>query len=470
MPRTLAPPTVSRSSTPPKAVGAQPIPGTLRRGGAAAILVLVVVGGCVGGGFWVARSGMAKEWTEKLNPGTKPLEVRLEKPRRGDLIRTISAPGTIDPRTKVDISAQVSARIVALPYREGTRIKKGDVLVRLDAVDLAAALDSAKARHASEQARLEGVRASMENADREMRRRKELLDTKDISQEEFDSAKTALDQLKSQFEQTLREIDIAVANIKRAEKDLGNTTIQAPIDGVITKLDAEVGELVVVGTLNNAGSVIMQIADLSDMLMKAKVDESNIAPVLASQKCRVFINAYPGKTFSGQVERVRPTRMLDKDGTAYFETEIQVDLPKDNGLRGMLANVDIEVQTMRDVVKVPTQAILDRLIEDLPGDLVKSSTILDRNKKFARVVYSVKDGKAQPVVVNVGLSDLTDTVIVAGVGPEDTIITGPYKALTAMKADQAVAEKKDDKKDEKPKGKDGEGESAKDEAAPAAKP
>jgi HlyD family secretion protein len=421
----------------------------------ALVLVLAVVGGCVGGGFWVANSGMLKEWMEQFNPASKAMEVRMDRPRRGDLVRTISAPGTIDPRTKVDISAQVSARIIALPYREGTRIKKGDVLVRLDAVDLAAALDSAKARHASEQARLEGVRASMENADREMRRRKELLDTKDIAQEEFDSSKTAFEQLKSQYEQTLREIDIAVANIKRAEKDLGNTTIQSPIDGVITKLDAEVGELVVVGTLNNAGSVIMQLADLSDMLMKAKVDESNIAPVMAAQKCRVYINAYPGKTFSGQVERVRPTRMLDKDGTTYFETEIQVDLPKDNGLRGMLANVDIEVQTMRDVVKVPTQAILDRPVEDLPSDLVKSSTILDRNKKFARVVFKAVGGKAVPTIVNIGLSDLTDTVVLAGLTPEDTIITGPYKALVAMKADQAVAEKKDDKPAKGDAGKDG---------------
>lgn len=411
----------------------------------ALVLVFLLIGGCLGGAFWFASSPAGKEWREKFNPASKAVEVRMDKPRKGDLIRTISAPGTIDPRTKVDISAQVSARIVALPYREGTRIKKGDVLVRLDAVDLSAALDSAKARHASEQARLEGVRASMENADREMRRRKELLDTKDISQEEFDSARTAFDQLKSQYEQTLREIDIAVANIKRAEKDLGNTTIQSPIDGVITKLDAEVGELVVVGTLNNAGSVIMQLADLSDMLMKAKVDESNIAPVMASQKCRVFINAYPGQTFTGQVERVRPTRMLDKDGTAYFETEIQVDLPKDNGLRGMLANADIEVQTMRDVIKVPTQAILDRPVDELPSDLLKNSPILDRNKKFARVVFRVVDGKASPTVVTIGLSDLTDTVVLAGLSPEDSIITGPYKALVAMKADQAVTEKKDDK-------------------------
>lgn len=425
----------------------------------ALLLVFVLIGGCLGGAFWFASSPMGKEWREKFNPASKGVEVRMEKPRKGDLIRTISAPGTIDPRTKVDISAQVSARIVSLPIREGQRIKVGDVLVKLDAEDLAAALDSAKARLASEEARLEGVRASMENADREMRRRKELLDTKDISQEEFDASKTALDQAKSSFEQTLREIDIARANIKRAEKDLGNTTIQSTIDGVVTKLDAEVGELVVVGTLNSQGSVIMQIANLSDMLMKAKVDESNISPVAPGEKCRVFINAYPGQQFGGEVERVRPTKMLDKDGTTYFETEIRVDLPKENSLRGMLANVDIEVQTLRDVIKVPTQAILDRSLEDLPAELVKNSKIIDRNKKFARVVYKVVDGKAVAAPVSVGPSDLTDTVVLAGVEEGDTLIVGPYKALIAMKADQAVMEKKDDKA--KPAGKDKAGEDPK---------
>jgi HlyD family secretion protein len=408
------------------------------------VLILVPIGGCIGGGVWLAKSGKLKELQEQFNPAMKPLEVRLEKPRKGDLIRTISAPGTIDPRTKVDISAQVSARIIALPFREGQRIKKGDVVVRLDAEDLAAALDSAKARLAGEEARLEGVRAAMTNADREMRRLKELLDTKDVALADFESAQTNLDQAKSAYEQNLRDIDIARANIKRAEKDLGNTTIQSTIDGVVTHLEAEVGELVVVGTLNSPGSVIMQLADLSDMLMKAKVDESNIAPVEPGQKCRVFINAFPGKEFDGEVERIRPTKQIDKDGTTYFETEIRVALPGDNTLRGMLANADIEVQTLREVVKVPTQAILDRSIEDLPAAMVRDNPLIDRNKKFARVVFTVKDGKATPVPVTVGPSDLADTVVLAGVTIDDVVVVGPYKSLVALKPDQKVAEKKEE--------------------------
>lgn len=410
----------------------------------AVVLAALLVGGCVGGGFWLAKSGQLKSLQDMMNPGAKGTEVRIEKPRRGDLIRTTSAPGTIDPRTKVEISAQVSARIVSLPFREGQAIKKGDVVVKLDAEDLAAALDSAKARLASEQARLLGVRAMMDNTERELRRRKELLDTKDIAPEEFESTQTAFDQAKSSYEQNLREIDIAQANVKRAEKDLANTTISSNIDGYVTFLDAEVGELVVVGTLNSPGSVIMQLANLSDMLMKAKVDESNIAPVAPRQKCKIFINAYPGREFTGEVERVRPTKQVDKDGTTYFETEIRVDLPKDNNLRGMLANVDIEVQTLRDVVKVPTQAIVDRSLEDLPAELVRTNPQIDRNKKFARIIFKLVNGKAIAVPVSVGPSDLADTVILAGISADDTIITGPYKSLISLKNDQAVTIKTED--------------------------
>ena len=117
-------------------------------------------------------------------------------------------------------------------------------------------------------------------------------------------------------------IEIANANITRAEKDLENTVITAPFDGVVTKLNAEEGELVVVGTLNNAGSVIMEIADLSVMLLKAKIDEANVAFVKDEQKARVFVNAFPTMPLVGTVQHVGLKKEIDKDGTAYFLTDI----------------------------------------------------------------------------------------------------------------------------------------------------
>ncbi len=403
-----------------------------------AALFLVLTLGCVGTGYWAVSSGTLKELREKLDPGAKPMEVRVGSPTRGTLSRTISAPGPIEAKTRVEISAQVSARIVALLGREGQEVKKGEVLVRLDAEDLAAAVVSAKASLRGQEARLAGAEAALTTARLDLNRKRELHSTKDVSDAVLQASEAEYLRAQSQYMQVQHDIEIAKANITRAEKDLQNTIITAPFDGVVTKLNAEVGELVVIGTLNNPSSIIMEVSDLNVMIMKARIDESNIAPVRPGQKARVYINALPDRSFPGVVERVRPTREIDTDGTAYFETEILVDVPDDFRLTGMMANADVEVEVLTDVLKVPSQAVVDRALDDLPAELVRTSETLDRNKKFASIVYRVVNGKAVPTPVIVGSSDLTDTVIVKGLSEDDLIVTGPYKSLVALKGEQAV--------------------------------
>lgn len=402
-------------------------------------LMLVLLLGCVGSGYWAYSSGKLKPLMEKFNPESKLTAVRLEPVTKGVLIKTISAPGLIEPRTKVEISAQVSARIIAIPFRENTLVKKGDVVVRLDAVDLAALLDSAKAQVKSEEARLEGARAQHTNASRELARRRELFATKDISKAELDQAELEYARAESNLRSAEFAIDIAKANVTRAEKDLSNTVISAPFDGVVTKRNAEVGELVVVGTLNNPGSVIMEIADLSDMIVKAKVDEANIAPVKAGQKAKVFLNPFPEKSFEATVERVSLVRQLDtKDGTAYFETELKLENPNNFELReGFTANSDIGVEVFRDVLLVPSQAIVDRPVDDLPKE-IRANQYVDPTKKFARVVYVFDGDKAITKPVSIGASDLTKTVILGGLAEGERTIAGPFKVLLTLKEGQKL--------------------------------
>lgn len=408
------------------------------------IIALVLLGSCVGGGVYLQNSGKLKELMKSFRPDLKPTQVRVTAAVLGDLVRTVSAPGQVEPKTKVEVSAQVSARIIALPFRENDEVKKGDVVVRLDARDLAALLDSAKASLKSEEARLEGAKASFANIQLELNRKKELLSTKDVPQSEVDAAQAEFLRAVSNLQVAEHSIEIARSNILRAEKDLGNTTITAEFDGVITKLNAEVGELVVVGTLNSPGSVIMEVADLSTMIVKAKVDEANIAPVHPGQKARVFINAYQELRVTGTVTKVGLKRQQDTDGTVYFETEVLLDKPKDLLLRsGLTANVDIEVETFRDIIRVPSQAVLDRAVDDLPAGVTANNPRIDPAKKFARVVYVMEEGKAQPVPVSVGASDLTGTVIAAGLSKGDRVITGPFKALVGLKHNQLVEEASD---------------------------
>lgn len=406
---------------------------------------LVVIAACVGGaGFWLVKSGQLDSIRQSFDPSSKATFVRLETAKRGDLVRVVSAPGVIEPRQKVDISAQVSARIIAMPYREGRRVKQGEVIVRLDADDLKASLESAKASLRSEEARLAGAKASMENMTQELGRKRELWASKDISKAELDTAEAEYSRAESAYNQVVHSIAIAKANIDRATKNLSYTVIAAPFDGVVTSAQAEVGELVVVGTLNNAGSVIMQVADLNSMIVKAKVDETNIAPVAIGQRAKVYINAFPNRTFGGVVETIQPLRVIDKDGTAYFQAEVKLEVPEDVAVySGMTANADIEVETFRDVIKVPSQAVVERMVEELPSGALTDSTLVDRNKKWTRVVYVYENDKSvvQPVIV--GPSDLTDTVILKGLEDGRKVIAGPFKVLVSLKGDQKLTDKED---------------------------
>lgn len=405
------------------------------------IVLLTLIACLMGLGYWLSASGQLEAFRQKYDPGAKIDEVRLTEVKRGDLVRTVSAPGQVEPKTKVEISAQVSARIIALPFREGQTVKNDDVLVRLDGRDLAALLDSAKAQLRSEEARLEGAQAALISAQLEFNRRKELSATKDISRAEYEGAEVEFKQAQSRLSVAERSIDIARANIQRAEKDLENTVIKAPFDGVITKLNAEVGETVVIGTLNNAGSVIMEVADLTVMLLKTRIDEANIAPVKDGQRARVYVNAYPEFPFTGTVGHIGLKRQVDNDGTAYFETDILIDKPAEIMLRsGLTANTDIQVETFRDVIKLPSQAVLDRATEDLPRAVVEGNAQLDRSKKFARVVFAIESGKAVPYIVKTGASDLTDTIVTGGLTPGMMVISGPFKLLEKLKADQKVKE------------------------------
>jgi len=199
-----------------------------------------------------------------------------------------------------------------------------------------------------------------------------------------------------------------------------------------------VGETVL-GTFNNAGSVIMVIADLSRMLMRARVDETNIAPVQAGQKAKVYVLSYPDEHFEGVVQRVHLTREIYQDGTNFVEAEILVQ-KAEGELRfsGLNANADIEVQTLRDVVIVPSQAVADRRIDEMDVDVVRASPFADTGRTFARVVYRFVDGKAVATPVSVGSSDLTRTVILGGLSTGDEIITGPYRVLADLKHDADV--------------------------------
>lgn len=405
--------------------------------GVAFVLFLLVVGG---GAFFFLNSAKGKEMMQSFKPGTKAKEVRIVSVERGKLIKTVSAPGVIEPETNIKISAQVSTRITALPFRPGDQVKAGDVVCRLDAVDLKARVDAALARLAATRARLGGAEANTIMARAEFGRSKELFDAGDTPRSDLERSEAAYLESQSGLDALKAEILSAEADVVAAQKDLDNTIITSPIDGVMTTLNAEVGELVVVGTLNTPGSVIMELADLSRMLLKAQVDETNIKPVKPGQRALIYTPFDPEGSLTGTVGRINLKREVNQaDGTGYFEVEILVDVP--DGVRllsGLTANTEIEVEIFDGVIKIPSQAVLDRRVDELPKELVDASPNVDKTKTFARIVFLEKDGKAIATPVSIGPSDLTHTVVLSGLSDQDRVVAGPFRELTALKNDTLI--------------------------------
>jgi len=386
------------------------------------------------------------------NSDANSIPVRQTTAKKQTLVESVSAPGTVEPKRKVDVSAEVSARILELPLREGSQVKKGDVLVKLDGRDLTAALNSAEARRDGEKYRLEsersrimGTQENLANSKLQLARQQNLYVTGDVSKQALDDAQTKTKDLESQLhaaEQTLSQlqktIESSQAQIEQAREQLRKTTIVSPIDGVVTVLTAEVGELVMVGTMNNAGTRIMTVADLGEMRLNARVSETDIARIAVGVTAEVFINAYKDQPFAGKVEEVALARTLEKDGTSTFKVLVSLDLKGKVIPSGLSGNVDLNVASTDGIV-VPSQAIIDRKVEELPKT-VAGDSLVQKTKLTTPIVLVVKDGivSLRPVVS--GASNMSDTIVVQGLQEGEVVVTGPYRSLESLKEGDRVKE------------------------------
>jgi HlyD family secretion protein len=264
----------------------------------------------------------------------------------------------------------------------------------------------------------------------------------------LDDAQQSVDDLSASIEAAKHTISVigstlagSEADIARAEDALGNTVILSPMDGIITVLDMEVGEQVL-GTFNNIGSRIMTIADLTRMILKAEIAESDIASVEQGQIAKIHINAYPDTTLSGTVTRIALQRSMSSQGAGVFQAEIEIDLQGRALRSGHAANADIEIATHRGLL-VESQAIVERLIEDLPDEIRLNAPLIDRSKRTTSVLYRLVEGKSVCTPVRVGPSDLTQTVIVEGLQSGDVVVVGPYKVLEKIEDGEDIQDERE---------------------------
>ena len=313
---------------------------------------------------------------------------------------------------------------------------------------------------------VEQAEVSLANSERKFRRNQSLRgDSGLVSQEalelselDFNSRSIDLRSLKEQAEQS-------EASLARARDDLSKTTIRSPIDGTVTKLNAEKGEITLTGTMNNPGTVIMIVSDMGEILATVDVDETRVTQARLGQTARVVVDAVgEAKPYTGKVVEIAGSA-VQRAGqqTQVFEVKIALDTVDAQLRPGMTAKARIETQSAKDALTVPIQAVMLRPASEIAeaaagGAKKKDETKKDGTKKDGakagetkECVFVVDGGKAKLRAVKSGISDETSVTILEGLKDGETVVTGPYRSMRDLKDGDAVKLKteKEPKDDEK---------------------
>jgi HlyD family secretion protein len=378
--------------------------------------------------------------------GKEGTPVTFGKVERTDLTSKVSANGQIDAQRKVDLSANVMGQIVNLAVREGDVVKKGDFLLQIDQKQLAASAQGAEASMRAIYSDLDAARANHAEAQRIYERARTNFEQKIIPAAELDRARTAVDAARANVNAIQQRIQQARANVTAARDTLSKTTMTAPMGVVITALPVEEGEVAVIGTMNNPGTKLLTIADMSVVEAVMEVDETDIPNVKVGQRATVTIDAYPNKTFDGVVTEVGSSPMTARGvggGTEAinFEVKIQLNNPPAGVRPGFSASADIITGTRAKALAIPIQALV---VREKPGTAAGKA-------QEEEGVYVHKAGKVQFVPVTTGLAGDSNIEIVRGLTEGQQIVTGPFRALRDIKDGSKVREQKEEK-DEGKKG------------------
>lgn len=357
--------------------------------------------------------------------------VTVQKAARTDLRSLVTATGKTEAQRKVDLSANVMGQIVNLAVREGDEVKKGDFLLQIDLTQRRAtavgAEESLKALFFDRDA----ARAQAEEARKSFERAERSFKDQIIAQAEVDSARAGYEAAEANFKAVERRIEQSRANLAGARDELSKTKMLSPIDGVITALPVEEGEVAVIGTMNNAGTKLMTISDMSTVEAVMEVDETDIPDVKVGQTAEVRIDAFGDRKFEGIVTEVGSSPIASlggsTDAAVNFEVRIQLkDLPP-TMRPGFSCSADILTGTASGVLAVPIQALVVRE-KEAEGEAKATEE---------EGVYVLKtDGKKRTVAfvaVSAGMTGETQVEIESGISEGDEIVTGPFKALREIK-------------------------------------
>ncbi len=357
----------------------------------------------------------------------KSIQVTVEKVHNEDLVSVISASGEVKPKKNVNISSQIAGRVIKIWVEEGQQVKEGDILLKLESTQYEANADRDRAQIQSLRADLIRAEAVKNRDEGFYERQKKLFDAKLISTETLESAKADFEISKANYDAIIFQIRQAQASLQSTLDILKKTEYYAPISGIITSLRVEEGETALVGTMNNPGTVLMTIADLSVMEVEVDVDETDVVGVKIGQPSEVKVDAYPDETISGSVTEIGSSAIRSitaVDESRDFKVVVTLENPPPNLKPGLSASADIIIAQKEGVLAIPISALV--LKENSPG-----GTETGRNQEEG--VYIAQDGRAKFVPIKKGIMGEMMIEIQSGLEEGQDVIVGPYSALRLLK-------------------------------------
>lgn len=384
------------------------------------------------------------------NSRSSGAEVRFEEIEKRDLVATVTANGYVRARLAVDISADVSGRIVELNVDEGDDVEEGEVLLRIDPTGPQAALSRARAQLSQARAQAAQQEASTVRARRDSERFAALWarDSTLISQQQVQDARTEYEVATSLLESARFGIEQAVAGVDEAQDRLSKTTIRAPLTGKVTRLSVEQGETAVIGTMNNAGSLLLTVSDLSVVEAVMEVDETDVPEIAIGDSASIELDAFPDVEFTGTVTEIgnsaiRPPSQnaTGQSQTIDFEVVITLDTPPEELRPDLSATAEVIVDTRDDVLSVPIIAVTVRdrdAGEDGEGDGESGNASGENEQEEG--VFVVSEDKASFTPVTIGIAGQDYFEVLTGLSEGQVVVAGPYQAVRNLTDGDPVAE------------------------------
>ena len=391
----------------------------------------------------------------------KAVEVRTELVATRDLVSSVTASGQVRPQTKVDLSSDITGKIVRLAVKEGEMVTKGQFLLQIDPQQAEAAVQRVDAMLASSRAQMAQAEANYVQAQKSYERTAAIKKTNPtlISDENLEQLRTAVDVNKATYEAARHAVDQSSASVRDARSSLGKTTIYAPMSGRITRLNVENGETAIMGTLNKDAATLLTIADMSVLETKVKVDETDVARISVGDSAVIQIDAFPDTTFIGRVTKISNSAVTatasgqaTADQAVDYEVTIQLVNTPSETRPDFSATAKIITDTRKNALSIPIIALTVRENETLtPGDtavgLGKPKPKKEVGKKDVEGVFVVgSDNKVTFRPVKVGIAGEKHFEVLSGLKKGEKIVAGTYQAIRELKDSATVREAKVDPK------------------------